>query len=168
MARRFITVEDIQRIQGSELVVDEDTIVTPQALEAAAAAGIVLRGTAGEYREPEPDRGPDAGTGLSRLPHLPEPPATPGSASGAVATVVGRNRPGILAEVTATLAQLGINIGDVAQKIVQDYFHLVLILDLPPGVGFDEVKSALECLGNPEDYAVRVMHERVFRFMHRV
>ena len=168
MARRFITVEDIQRVQGSELVVDDDTIVTPQALEAAAAAGITVRGSSGTYSEPEPDRGPDADAGVSRLPHLPEPEAGPHSASSAVATVVGRNRPGVLAEVTGALAGLNISIGDVAQKMIQDYFHLVLILDLPSGVSFEQVKTTLECLGDPEDYAVRVMHERVFRFMHRV
>lgn len=36
------------------------------------------------------------------------------------------------------------------------------------GTNFGAVKQTLECLGGPEDYVVRVMHERVFRFMHRV
>ena len=32
----------------------------------------------------------------------------------------------------------------------------------------DFIKERLDCLGGPEDYAVNVMHERAFRFMHRV
>lgn len=170
MARRFITVEDIQRAQGQELVVDSETIVTPQALEAASSMGVVIRGGAsdGSYQEPTPDRGPDAVAGVNRLPHLPEPTTDSSGSAHAIATVVGRNRPGVLAEVTGALAEHGISIGDVTQKIVQDYFHLVLVLEVPPGVGFEHLKQTLECMGSPDDYAVRVMHERVFRFMHRV
>ena len=33
---------------------------------------------------------------------------------------------------------------------------------------FEEFKTALECLSCPDDFAVRVMNERIFRFMHRV
>jgi len=39
---------------------------------------------------------------------------------------------------------------------------------VPSGGSFAELKQRLECLGGPQDYAVSVMHERVFRFMHRV
>ena len=33
---------------------------------------------------------------------------------------------------------------------------------------FAALKQCMECLGGPQDYVVRVMHERVFRFMHRI
>ena len=56
---------------------------------------------------------------------------------------------------------------DVSQKVVGDYFHLILAVEFPEGVNFEELKGCLECLGGPDDYAVRVMNERVFRFMHR-
>ena len=39
---------------------------------------------------------------------------------------------------------------------------------LRPGTTFGAVKRHMECLGGPEDYVVRVMHERLFRFMHRI
>jgi hypothetical protein len=45
---------------------------------------------------------------------------------------------------------------------------MVLIVAAPAGGGFGELKARLECLGGPQDYAVRVMHERVFRYMHRI
>jgi predicted amino acid-binding ACT domain protein len=169
MARRFITAEDVRRADSGELIVDAETVVTPQALEAAAAAGVVLRHAGGEaYVEPEPDRGPDAARAERSSPYLPEPSGSSSGDTGVVVTVVGRNRPGVLSEVTAGLAQAGADVRDIAQKTVQDYFHLVLTVALEPNAAFDTFKQHMECLGGQDDYVVRVMHERVFRFMHRI
>jgi ACT domain-containing protein len=167
MPRRFLTAEDVRRAAGPEIVVDESTVVTPHALEAARAAGVTIKTAAGPWREPAPDRGPDAEGGVHRPPHLPEPPADTQSPT-AVVTAVGRNRPGVLAEITAALAELGANIHDVTQRIVADYFHIVFVVELGGSGNFHDLKSKLECMGGPEDYAVNVMHERAFRFMHRV
>lgn len=168
MSRRWLTAEDVRRAGSREIVVDANTVVTPQALEAAAAAGIVVRTGGGEaWSEPVPDRGPDAQGGQHRPPHLPEP-AAEGVASAAIVTAVGKNRSGVLSEITGSVAEAGGNIHDVSQKVVAGYFHMVLVVELTPGTAFGDLKTHLECLGGPEDYAVRVMHERVFRFMHRV
>ncbi len=101
------------------------------------------------------------------LPHLPEP-IDAEMGQGIVVTAAGRNRPGVLAEVTSAIGEQGGNILDVSQKMVEGYFHMVLMVEMPAGTNFGAVKQTLECLGGPEDYVVRVMHERVFRFMHRV
>ena len=167
MARRFITAEDIRRAQGGELLIDESTVVTPQALAAAEAAGVRLRTSSGAYQTPPPDRGPDASRAVQHIPHLPEPGRS-GSGSEVIVTAVGRNRPGVLAEITGVISKLGINIGDISQKMIEGYFHLVLTLELPAAFSLEELRGHLECLGGPDDYALRVMHERVFRFMHRI
>ena len=170
MARRFVTVEDIRRVQGKELLVDESTIVTPQALEAAQAAGIVVRTNAGAWREPTPDRGPDAARSLKTLPAMPEPAGWEEGANptGVVVTAVGKNRPGVLAEITVTLGKFQANVENISQRMMDPFFHLVLTVTLPPGCVFGELKRELQCLGGEEDYVVRVMHERVFRYMHRI
>ena len=36
MSRRFLTAEDVRRAEGTEILVDESTVVTPQALEAVS------------------------------------------------------------------------------------------------------------------------------------
>ena len=36
------------------------------------------------------------------------------------------------------------------------------------GTSFAQLKTVVECLGGQDDYVCRVMHERVFRFMHRL
>lgn len=168
MARRFLTAEDVRRAGASEIVVDEGTVVTPQAQEAAELAGIAIRTGAGPWREPVPDRGPDAEVTGQRLPHLPEPQDNPALESTAIVTAVGKNHPGVLAVITAKVAELRGNVNDVSQKVVEGYFHMILTVELDPGTSFDAFKTALECLSSPEDFAVRVMNERIFRFMHRV
>ena len=172
MARRFLTVEDLrlalERGAAGEIVVEEGTIVTPQAQEEAQRSGIAIRsGSEPRYVEPAPDRGPDAEGAQRSLPHLPEP-VDESLGHGVVVSAVGRNRAGVLAEITGTLAGLQANILDISQKMIEGYFHMVLTVELPPGAAFADVKQALECLGGPDDYIVRVMHEKVFRFMHRI
>ncbi len=166
MARRFLTAEDVRRLGGPEIHLDGDTVVTPQAAEAAAAMGIRIAGPAGAYAPPMPDRGPDAARAQKSLPHMPEPSSTDGI--GLVVTVVGRNRPGVLAEVTAALGNAECDVRDISQRTVGTYFHMVLTCAVPPGRDFGTLKDSLQCLGGESDYVVRVMHEKVFRFMHRV
>lgn len=166
MARRFLTAEDVRRLGGPRIQLDGETVVTPQAAEAAAAAGIEIAGPAGAYAPPVPDRGPDAARAAATLPHLPEPSSTDGI--GLVVTVVGRNRPGVLAEVTAALGAAECDVRDISQRTVGAYFHMVLTCAVPPGRDFGSLKDTLQCLGGEGDYVVRVMHESVFRFMHRV
>lgn len=169
MTRRFITALDVQRSPDREIVVDDDTIVTPQALDVARSLGIVLKNANGPYQAPSPDRGPDAELARNHLPHLPEPvdPDSDGG-TGIVVTAVGRNRPGVLAEITSRIAELGLSVEDISQKTVDRYFHLVLITNMAAGGEFDRIKTTLECSGVEDGYAVRVMHERVFGFMHRI
>ena len=171
MGKKFITAEDVRRAGRGPIVTDADTVVTPQALEAAQAAGIVIQGPQGAgYQEPFPDRGPDAGDALDSLSHLPEPSrdASIGAGTGVIVTAVGKNRPGILAEITQALGEAGVSVVEISQRTVEHYFHLVLTVELRGQDDFGAVKQRLDCLGGKDDYTVRTMHEGVFRFMHRV
>ncbi|MBL8863146.1 MAG: ACT domain-containing protein [Planctomycetes bacterium] len=170
MARRYLTADDVRRLAqpGGQLVVDADVLATPHALAAAEELGVrLVTHTGGPYAEPAPDRGPDAERARRSLPNLPEP-EDDDPATSVVITAVGRNRPGVLAEITGALAHSGGSVHDISQKMIEGYFHMVLTVELPPGSRFGELKRCLECLGGVDDYVVRVMHERVFRFMHRI
>ncbi len=171
MAKKFITTEDVRRAGSGQILVDAETIVTPQALEFAAQNGVRLVDARGAgWSEPAPDRGPDAQRAMRSLPHLPEPASDSDidSTQMVVVTAVGRNRAGVLAEITSALSALNGSVHDISQKMVQGYFHLVLTVEVPPGSSFAQLKQVLECLGGQDDYVCRVMHERVFRFMHRL
>ena len=167
MAKRFLTADDVRRLGGPVITVDRETVVTPQAQETAALAGISIRTEGGAaYAPPAPNRGPDATRAQQTLPQLPEPEGQSGV--GLVVTAVGKNRPGILAEITGELGRLSCDVRDISQRTVGDYFHMVLTCAVPDGSDFKSLKDTLQCLGGEDDFVVRVMHERVFRFMHRV
>lgn len=168
MARKFLTAEDVRKAGGGQIVVDESTLVTPQAEEAAKSLGIAIVSGKGAWSAPPPDRGPDAERAQRTLPNLPEPTEAELAGTSMIITAVGRNRPGILAELTAALAEFHASVHDISQRVIEGYFHLILMVETPQGVSFGDLKQRLECMGGPDDYAVRVMHERVFRFMHRI
>jgi len=167
MSRQYLTAEDVENAGSKEILVDEATVVTPQALEVAEAAGITIRTASGPYAEPTPNRGPDASFAMRELPNLPEPAAgTPGE--GGIVTAFGRNRQGVLAEITGVLAELGVSVQDVSQKVVGGHFHMVLMVELESSHSFRDLQERLACLGGADDYVVHLMHDRVFRFMHRI
>lgn len=166
MARRFLTADDVRRSREREIVVDRETVVTPQALEVAGAQGVSIVTSDGPWREPAPDRGPDASH--SSPSPLPEPAAERGLGQTVVVTAVGGNRPGVLAEITHTIGELGSGVETVSQRVIDGYFHLILIVSLAEQTSFEELKRCLECLGGADDYVVHAMHERVYRFMHRI
>ena len=47
----------------------------------------------------------------------------------AIVTVIGKDRVGITAAVCALLAQHNINILDISQTVLQDYFTMVMLVD---------------------------------------
>jgi ACT domain-containing protein len=168
MARRFLTADDVRRERSGAIVVEEGTVVTPQALETARELGKVISTQKGPYVPPPPDRGPDASAARRTLPNLPEPVDGDTQSTTMIVTVVGKNRAGVLAELTSALAEFHANVHDISQRVVEGYFHLILVVETPQGMPFGVLKEKLEHLSRADDYAVRVMHERVFRFMHRV
>jgi len=168
MTRRFLTASDVRRLGGPTIQLEPETVVTYQARELAESLGIALQSEGGIYVEPAPDRGPDAERAQESLPQLPEPADDTAALSAAVVTAVGRNRAGVLAEITGAIGAVGGDVQEISQRTVEGMFHLILTVQLPPGVAFGDLQGCLGCLGGNEDYVVRVMHERVFRYMHRV
>ena len=47
----------------------------------------------------------------------------------AVVTVVGKDRVGIIAEVCSLLASCGVNILDINQTVMQDFFTMSMLVD---------------------------------------
>ena len=66
----------------------------------------------------------------------------------AVITVVGKDRLGILAKTCTYLADNGVNILDISQTIVRDYFNMMMIVDLSGAAKpFGTIGSELAALG---------------------
>jgi ACT domain-containing protein len=86
-----------------------------------------------------------------------------------IITVIGRDRVGIIASLSAILAQNNINILDISQTILQGFFTMVMVVDVEEcQADMSEIKEKLVDEGKAMDMVVTVQHEDVFRFMHRI
>ncbi len=90
-----------------------------------------------------------------------------GGAARVVVTAYGRDRPGVLAAVTAELSAAGANILDVSQKVLQGYFTLVLVADLPADLDLGVARDSLQARGEALGARVLLQHEDLFEAMHR-
>jgi len=89
--------------------------------------------------------------------------------SRVVIAVIGRDKAGIMAGVTAVLAKRNANILDVNQTIMSDLFTMVMLVDIKDiHVSFAELKNDLEKHGRLSDLSIIVQHEEIFKAMHRV
>ena len=86
-----------------------------------------------------------------------------------VITVVGKDTVGIIAKVCTYLAGKQVNILDISQTIVQDYFNMMMIADMEYATGsFDEVATELEKVGEEIGVAIKCQREEIFTKMHRI
>ena len=87
----------------------------------------------------------------------------------AVVTVTGKDKKGVVAKVSAFLAEKGINIEDISQTIMGEYFAMIMIVDMS---GAKEELSVLagECMemGKQIGMAIYLQHEDIFNAMHRI
>ena len=85
-----------------------------------------------------------------------------------IVTSYGCDRPGILAALTSELFDAGVNILDVSQKILQDYFTLILLADLSAsGLSPADVQRRLDAPSERLGVRTIVQHEELFNAMHR-
>jgi len=84
-----------------------------------------------------------------------------------VITVTGVDHPGIVAAVTTELAKLNVNIEDISQTILQDFFTMIMLVDVR-GVKRSEVQKALDRVAGKQKVKIIMQHEDLFRYMHRV
>lgn len=86
----------------------------------------------------------------------------------AIITVLGSDRPGIVAAVTGALAQREANILDISQTILQGIFTMTMLVELGESVDFAELKGTLDELSQELGVQITLQREDVFKFMHRL
>ena len=86
-----------------------------------------------------------------------------------IITVIGKDTVGIIAKVCTYLADTNINILDISQTIVQDYFNMMMIVDMNKAVkSFGDVQADLDKIGEEIGVAIKCQHEDIFNMMHRI
>ncbi len=87
----------------------------------------------------------------------------------AILTVLGQDRIGIVAAVSARLAAYHINILDMSQTILDGNFTMMMAVDLSScAAGFKEVKDSFRELGNELGLTIQVQRTEIFDAMHSI
>jgi len=86
-----------------------------------------------------------------------------------IITVVGNDTVGIIAKVCTYLAETQINILDISQTIVQDYFNMMMVVDTSDAnKKFDVISNDLDGLGKEIGVVIMCQKEEIFSKMHRI
>ena len=86
-----------------------------------------------------------------------------------IITVVGKDTVGIIAKVCTYLAENKVNILDISQTIVDDYFNMMMIADMSKAVkSVSEVSDDLDKLGEEVGVIIKCQREEIFNSMHRL
>ncbi len=87
----------------------------------------------------------------------------------AIVSVIGQDKKGIIAKVSTSLFEMNVNIEDISQTIMQDYFTMSMLVDTAEAsVDFKTISDTLKTLGKQICVDIRIQSEEIFTAMHRV
>ena len=82
----------------------------------------------------------------------------------AVVTVVGKDKTGIIARVSGLFYEKNINILDISQKLMQNLFTMIALVDMEKSaLSLQELTAELEKVGEELNVAIRVLPEDMFK-----
>ncbi|MCM1160928.1 MAG: ACT domain-containing protein [Roseburia sp.] len=86
-----------------------------------------------------------------------------------IITVVGKDTVGIIAKVCTYLAENEVNILDISQTIVQDYFNMMMLVDMNNAKKpFGDISDELAKVGEEIGVVIKCQREDIFDKMHRI
>ncbi len=87
----------------------------------------------------------------------------------AIVTVIGKDQVGIIAAVCAKLSDHGVNVLDISQTILQEYFTMIMLVDASQSdLPFAQLAETLEAEGAERNLSIRIQREDIFNAMHRI
>ncbi len=87
----------------------------------------------------------------------------------AIVTVLGKDTVGIIAAVCALLSRYNVNVLDISQTVMQEYFTMIMMVDLSGcNASFADLASALEHAGEEKGLSIRIQREDIFNAMHKI
>ncbi|MCL6472464.1 MAG: ACT domain-containing protein [Firmicutes bacterium] len=89
--------------------------------------------------------------------------------SKAIVTVLGKDRVGIVAGVSRVLAENNINIEDISQTIMHDFFTMIMLVTVDEDIiSIANLQDKLNKLAQEMSLKITVQSEDIFRYMHRI
>ncbi len=87
----------------------------------------------------------------------------------AVVTVVGKDKTGIISKVSTFLAERNVNILDISQTIMDEYFAMIMMVDLSrASVELAPLAEECRAMGEKIGMSIHIQHEDIFNAMHSV
>ena len=86
-----------------------------------------------------------------------------------IVTVTGADRVGIIARIANTMARANINIIDVSQRIMAEYFVMTMAVDITDAtIDMPKIQTQLNKIAKDMELNITLQHENIFKMMHRV
>jgi ACT domain-containing protein len=102
------------------------------------------------------------------MPHKTKEAGTPPSGR-AIITIIGSDRVGIIAGIANVLAEANVNILDISQSVIREFFTMIMMVDLAGStVSFHALSERLTRKGQELSVRVEIQREEIFKAMHRV
>ena len=87
----------------------------------------------------------------------------------AVVTVVGKDKTGIISKVSTFLAEKDVNILDISQTIMDEYFAMIMMVDLSNSqTELSQLAQECSAMGRKIGMSIHIQHEDIFNAMHSV
>lgn len=87
----------------------------------------------------------------------------------AVVTVVGKDKTGIISKVSTFLAEKDVNILDISQTIMDEYFAMIMMVDLSNSqTELSQLVEECSAMGRKIGMSIHIQHEDIFNAMHSV
>lgn len=86
----------------------------------------------------------------------------------AVVSVIGKDQVGIIAKVTNVLADNNVNILDISQTILQDFFTMMMLVDVTDNENLDALQQKFDGISEEMGLKINVQLEEIFQAMHRI
>ena len=86
----------------------------------------------------------------------------------AIITVVGKDKTGIVAGVSAKIAELGLNIDDISQTVLDEFFTMMAVVSSEDKQDFTHLRAELEAFGESLNVKINIQSSAIFDAMHNL
>lgn len=86
----------------------------------------------------------------------------------AIITVVGKDKGGIVAGVATKIAELGLNIDDISQTVLDEFFTMMAVVSSEEKQDFTQLRNEFEAFGQTLNVKINIQSAAIFDAMYNI
>ena len=86
----------------------------------------------------------------------------------AIITVVGKDKAGIVAGVSAKIAEFGLNIDNISQTVLDNFFTMMAVVSSDEKQDFTKLRSEFEAYGDTLNVKINIQSATIFDAMYNI